>query len=122
MKSFSVRLSESEIAAFRTYAESQKLPFGTALKQLAKAGLQAQRPPPPSLRPLLEQCLNLLRLQSLYQLHQHHRGWLQDETIPSKKRAWNEAAVKANQSLDRDPELFGRVRFTVAETVKPAGK
>lgn len=111
MKCYSVRLSDAELAAIRGYAAAHQLPLSTALKRLAFAGLQAQQPAASADRPLLEQSLSLLRLLSALAYAQHHRAWLQDEPIGSSQRRWAQALALTNATLDRDPALFGAIRF-----------
>jgi len=118
MKSISIRISDSELTAFRAHAEAQNLPLGTAIKHLARAGLQVQHPPSKTGVSSLDRCLSLLRLLSLYQLHQYHFSWLRDAGGSSFQKHWDEALSLANRSLDHDPELFGNARFRLPNPPK----
>jgi hypothetical protein len=121
MKSYSVRLDPHDLTRLRAYAEARRLKPSTALRQLVQQGLHAAEAPPAkppassAEHGLLQQCLTLLRLLSLYQLHQFHRSFLQDQPIGSSLQRFHEAQRLANQVLDQDPALFGRSRFRMTE-------
>jgi hypothetical protein len=124
MKSYSVRLDPQHLERLRSYAQARRLKPSTALRQLALAALRSAESPPPKPAPvavsadrsLIEQCLSLLRLLALYQLHAFHRGHIQDQSIGSSLRRFQDAQVRTNETLDGDPGLFGRARFGIAET------